>query len=252
MRPLDKGACPKVGTANKVVTEYGKWRRDLIDRIGYYCAYCNMPLSHQLQVEHVVAKVPVAGASAGGMLDWDNMLLACGPCNNAKGNTPSNGTLHYLPESHNTHLPFRTITHPVHTKAAIIDTAHGLTASQLQKATDTISLLGLDQYDPRDKIVDLRWMKRNAAIQIAQHQYKLYQLAQGNPNFNAVTAATYIVSAAHACGFFSIWYDVFANEPEVMRQLTNNSIIPGTATLCFDSANGYKPIGRNPTVVDPI
>ncbi|MES2062470.1 MAG: HNH endonuclease [Bacteroidota bacterium] len=252
MRPLDKGACPKVGTANKTVTEYGQWRRDLIDRIGYYCAYCNMPLSHQLQVEHVIAKVAQAGAIAGSLLDWDNLLLACGPCNNVKKNKPCDPTLHYLPESHNTHLPFEVVNHPQHPDAAIVSHIAGLTASQEQKAKDTIDLFGLDAYDARNKVVDLRWMKRKSAIATVAHQYDIYQMAKSSPKFDATIAAKGIVYAAKECGFFSLWYNKFINEPEVMRQLTDNSIIPGTASNCFDAANGYKPKGRNLLQADPI
>lgn len=245
MRPLDKGNCPQNGNVAKTVTKYGQWRSDLIDRVGYYCCYCNMPLSHQLQVEHVVAKVAAAGAVQGSLLDWDNMLLACGPCNNIKKNKPSNSTLHYLPESHNTYLPFITILDPNHADAAIKACAHGLTQAQQQKAKDTIDLFGLDHHDSRDKIVDLRWMKRKSAMLAVQNQYDLYQQAKGNPKFDEVRAAKGIVWAAKECGFFSLWYDAFVNEPEVMKQLTNNSIIKGTATSCFDAANSYKPIGRN-------
>ncbi len=62
MRPIHKGPCPLLANGvRKTASNYKDWRLDLIDRIGYYCAYCNMPLSHQLNVEHVVPKVPVPG-----------------------------------------------------------------------------------------------------------------------------------------------------------------------------------------------
>ncbi len=54
-------------------------------------------------------------------------------------------------------------------------------------------------------------------------------------------------------GFFSIWYKVFEDESEVMQQLTNNTVIPGTATNCFNPLNNYNPIPRNSAnLVDPI
>jgi hypothetical protein len=253
MRPLDKGSCPSVNGVNKTATTYDGWRRDLISRIGYYCVYCNIPLNHQLQVEHVVAKVPTAGAAAGSMLDWDNMLLACGPCNNAKGNKPSNRTLHYLPEYHNCHIPSQTVIDPLHADSAILTPANGLSQTQSQKAVATIALLDLTKYDPRDKIVDLRWMKRKAVMATVHHQYMLYQQAKASVTFNANTAALGIAYAARETGFFGIWFDAFVNEVEVMEKLTDNTVIPGTARTCFPKANGYKPIWRNPNdAVDPI
>ena len=78
MRPIDKGPVPlRDDGTPKVVNNYKDWRRDLLKRIGPYCCYCNIPLYDSPQVEHVIAQ-DIDPAKAN---DWDNMLLACGPCN---------------------------------------------------------------------------------------------------------------------------------------------------------------------------
>lgn len=254
MRPLDKGLTPIVNGVPKTVTEYGAWRLYLIDRIGYYCAYCNMPLSEQLQVEHVVAKVPAPGAPAGSLLDWQNMLLSCGVCNRAKSNQTSNTTLHYLPESHNTHLPFEVTTHLTEPDVSIVvSRKQGLNSAQTSKAKRTIKLFALDVFDKRDKVVDIRWLKRNEAIIMVNLMYKSYLEAKKSPTYIAKDLANSMAYAAKVTGFFSLWYEKFINEPELMEALTNNSIIKGTATNCFDAANGFKPINRNPSITsDPF
>jgi len=106
MRPVERGGIPQENGVNKVVRDYKDWRQDLIDRIGNYCSYCNMTLNDSPQVEHVTPKNPRPGQVAGALLDWNNMLLACGPCNRAKGNQPNSNQTHYIPDYHNTHLAF--------------------------------------------------------------------------------------------------------------------------------------------------
>ncbi|WP_207424968.1 HNH endonuclease [Pedobacter sp. SYSU D00535] len=251
MRPIEKGKCPQIAGTDKVVTEYGQWRSDLCDRIGEYCVYCNMPINHALQVEHVVPKVPVSGAPAGAKLAWDNMVLACGPCNRAKSNKTSNISLHYLPESHNTHLPFAAIAHSTIPKACIIAPAIGLKRNQLTKAKRTIKLLNLHVVDERDKIVDLRWKKRAEAQLLVNSLYDMLQSTKVLAGFDEDKFAKNIALVAKGCGFFSLWYTAFENEPKVMEKLTDNTIIPGTALSCFDKTNGFKPLPRN-TGTDPI
>lgn len=257
MRPIYKGACPQVGGIDKQVKAYRDWRKDLIDRIGEYCVYCNMKITQSLQVEHVIPKVPVVGAVAGALLDWDNMLLACGPCNRAKWNYPCNDTLYYLPESHNTHLPFQIKAHATHKDAAIVTPAAGMTPSQEQKAKATVAFFHLDEVDKRSKIVDLRWRERFQATVSVAFAVRAYRERKSAPNFDASDAAKDIAIRARDAGFFSLWYEAFANEPLVMYELINNipatAIIPGTAQDCFDAANGYKPKPRNPgNTADPF
>ncbi len=183
MRPLDKGNIPTDVEGNILTpTDYKMWRKHLIDRIGYYCVYCNQPLSHSLQVEHVVPQNPPVGFTPGDPIAWSNMLLACGPCNNAKGNQPVDSTIYYLPDVHNTHLPFSIIGHtnPEH---AIVTARQGLSGQQQQKTQRTISLLGLDNIDDRPKIVDIRSIKRKAAILSVKSARLIYNMALQSPTY---------------------------------------------------------------------
>jgi hypothetical protein len=62
---------------------------DLITGLGEYCSYCESRVTGLLEVEHVLAKAEFPTLAT----EWDNFLLACGPCNNCKGNTPERGTV---------------------------------------------------------------------------------------------------------------------------------------------------------------
>lgn len=254
MRPLNKGNTPTDAAGNAInPTDYDKWRKKLIERIGYYCAYCNQPLSHSLQVEHVVPKNPPPGATAGSPLDWDNMLLACGPCNNAKGNTPVDTITYYLPEEHNTHMAFTIIESATDREHAIVTEMPGLLAHQQQKAQRTIDLLKLTNIDKRDDIVDIRSLKRKQAMLSVLSAKQTYNMVRLSPTYNALTVAEDIAHRAADSGFFSLWYKEFATEPLVIETLINNVIIKGTARDCFDATNGYQPKHRNlHNAADPL
>lgn len=251
MRPLDKGLNPVDAAGDPItVGNYTYWRNLLIDKIGYYCAYCNMPLSHSLQVEHVVPKNPPAGYTVGDPLAWDNMLLACGPCNNAKSNKPVDFVTYYFPEEHNTHIPFRIRTNTAGTAAFVVPAA-GLDAYQLAKAQATIKLTDLDTTDQRKNIVDIRWKRRNDAIKAVSGVFDMYVELKTLASFDATANGIRIAEIAKSTGFFSLWFEYFENEPEVIQQLI--LVLPGTAAICFDAAHNYQPAHRNPAdPADPI
>lgn len=252
MRPLNKGTAPQDNGTDVHVSEYGEWRMSLIERIGYYCAYCNMPLSHSLNVEHVVAKAPREGHDAGDYLAWENMLLACGPCNNAKGNIPTDGDRFYLPEINNTLIPFDVQEHPENSNAAIIVPHDGLNESQNSKAQNTIELVGLDKIDLRNKVVDIRWKKRKATLLLANLSYELYSKVKVALPEEIDKAACHVARSAAETGFFLIWFKIFRNESVVMEKLLDSEYIPGTALECFEE-NSHKLLSRNPeNNFDPI
>lgn len=252
MRPLNKGETPKIDDVQIQVDEYGKWRKHLIHRIGYYCAYCNIPLSHSLNVEHVVAKKPQGGNDAGDFLAWENMLLACGPCNTQKGNLPIDISKMYLPEYHNTLIPFDIQQDQNNPDAVIIVPSANLTPLQTKKAEATIKLVGLDQVDLREKVVDIRWKKRKAALLLAETSYTLYSKIKKQLPHEIETAAEHIARTAAETGFFLLWFKIFKDEQTVMQKLLDSNFIPGTSRECFDNID-YSLRKRNPkNVIDPI
>ena len=57
MRPVNRGPVPTHHNGEpKRYTEYGLARRDLIQRLGEFCSYCEMELDTSLAVEHIQPK----------------------------------------------------------------------------------------------------------------------------------------------------------------------------------------------------
>ena len=238
MRPVVRGAVPQVNGVNKTVSDYKDWRMDLIDRIGNYCSYCDMLLNDSPQVEHVSPKAPNPGL----LLVWNNMLLACGPCNRAKSDDPYTTATHYIPDYHNTHLGFsyQVVPHPTKkNQSACIVIPRSDPAVNLQKALDTIDLCKLAQLTYNKRATDLRWKYRYEALVTAQ----LWRMDWDN--WGGVVGQRFVallVTAAQGKGFFSIWFDIFHDVPLVKQALING--FPNTDATSFDAANFYNPVVR--------
>ena len=237
MRPVFRGNVPQENGANKTVNDYKDWRLDLIDRIGNYCSYCNMVLNDSPQVEHVSPK----STNPGLLLVWDNMLLACGPCNRAKSDDPFTTSTHYIPDYHNTHLAFSyaVINHPSkrNQKACVVVPNSSPTVNQ-QKAAATILLCKLAALTDNKRATDLRWKYRYEALVVAQ----LWRKHWNNwGNQSAQSFIELLVTAAQGKGFFSIWFHVFYDVLAVKRALIN--AFPNTHLASFDLVT-YDPVIR--------
>jgi hypothetical protein len=73
-----------VAIKDKVDSEYRKAAPYLLDDIGRYCAYCELPVHEPLQIEHVLPKSQYPTFA----LEWDNFLPACTGCNSRKREKP--------------------------------------------------------------------------------------------------------------------------------------------------------------------
>ncbi len=74
--------------SKKLSPLYGKARGPLINNLGQYCSYCEIPLATSLAVEHMLPKSDFPLLA----LVWENFLLACPLCNSYKNNKPSRAT----------------------------------------------------------------------------------------------------------------------------------------------------------------
>ncbi len=239
MRPIQRGTTPKIGNIDKSVSDYKDWRQDLIDRIGNYCSYCNMTLNDSPQVEHVVPKNPQPNQTAGSMLSWDNMLLACGPCNRAKSNHPVSNTTHYLPDYHNTHLVFDfiIIDHPTkQNQKACIPFVNTQPFVDPVKARSTMDLFKLDKVVSNKRATDLRWKYRYEAYLSAQLWKRNWE-SWGYGKANEFIPL--LVDCIASKGFFSIWFNSFFDVPQIKQAII--SAFKGTNKNCFDKSN-FEPL----------
>ena len=236
MIPLNKGPRPIAANGKpKAVRHYDLWRLDLIDRPGKFCSFCNMPVSFNINVEHVIPKNPNLGPNAGDPLAWENMLLSCGPCNGAKSDKLHNITTHIMPENGNPLLYFDyeidsesndTMMYPV-VKASLSD-------DDKIKARATIELLNLLRKDKTGNVKDLR-------SRIRREKYKAY-LKSRSLFFNVSEEIRYSDSNLHdfavilsELGFFALAFKVFKDEKPVIKALVKElKELRGLNQDCFD------------------
>jgi 5-methylcytosine-specific restriction endonuclease McrA len=82
----------KKAISGKVGDEYKRAGSVLLFFLGNFCSYCETFIAQLAEVEHVLPKSVITTQA----LEWDNFLLSCGPCNNAKSNNPSRGEVQTL------------------------------------------------------------------------------------------------------------------------------------------------------------
>lgn len=70
---------------SNIADDYKTASVPLMTMLGAFCSYCESPLTGLLEVEHRASKSLYPTYSTA----WPNFLLACSPCNNAKGNNPA-------------------------------------------------------------------------------------------------------------------------------------------------------------------
>ena len=98
MRPIHKGSSPY-----KSIKNYSEAKPYLREVIGEYCCYCEFPIFHVPEVDHIVSK-----SKDGDMTDWNNLLFSCKYCNTHKGNSVNRQNVdeYMWPDKYNTGLAF--------------------------------------------------------------------------------------------------------------------------------------------------
>ncbi len=233
MRPVERGAWPLDPITNqpKQFSTYSASRKDLINRMGQYCSYCESRLNASLAVEHVQPKSVVPGLE----LDWENFLLACTNCNSTKGATPIDLLDYFWPDLHNTFIPFQ-----YHSDGRV-ELNQALSSTEKRKAQGTLKLVGLQKYPDTDSASDRRWINRTEAFQKALRAKQ--QLADATALDARIPTMTLLIDLATATGFFSVWFSVFSDQLDVLGKLL--AAFPGTDHASFDSRQNFRAIRRN-------
>ena len=213
MRPVRRGAEPD-GMAT-----YEEMRPALLTRLGRYCSYCEYPVKHVAHAEHILPKDRYRAHRN----RWDNLLVACTYCNGHKGDerpTPATVDAHLWPERDNT------------ARAFTYENVHPRTQHLGEPAQSMAArLYGLVRLSPTD---DERAKERASVFVIAKWFFAELQTV-ATPDLWRLA----IVKYALASGFFSVWMEIFATDPETRGALI--AAFPGTATDCFDAATAPVP-----------
>jgi uncharacterized protein (TIGR02646 family) len=218
MRPVERGALPNDDQGNpKTFTKYAQARRDLIDRMGEYCSYCEMHLDASLAIEHVQPK----SLNPQLELDWGNFLLACTNCNSTKGNKAVVITDYFWPDHDNTARAY------IYDEGGKIVANPDLTTAQQERAEKMIDLVGLDKNPGNAPAAsDRRWANRLEAWGMAR---RALEHVQSLP-FDVMREQ--VVDTAVAKGFWSIWMTIFHDDPLMRTRLING--FKGTSATSFD------------------
>lgn len=228
MRPVVRGDVPLDSNGNPVTySDYKDARDDLIDRMGDYCAYCEVALHSQVDVEHVLPK----SLNPAHALDWHNFLLACGNCNSIKGNKDVVLDQYYWPDQDNTWRAFfyEQDEPPQISSDSDVDP---------DIAQNTLDLTGLDRVPGHPKFSDRdrRWLKRfeawSEAIEVSSLLAKV----------DTDEMRQLVVKIAQARGFWSVWLTVFFEDIDLCDRLL--AAFPGTALDCFDGGTNLIPRPR--------
>lgn len=220
MRPVERGPRPvNEDGSPRFYSSYGSSRRDLIARMGQYCAYCNQKLPASLAVEHVQPKALEPQLE----LEWENFVLGCTNCNSIKSDKPVNLNEFIWPDVHNTHMAF------VYTEDGKVEVNPDLIQPIKDKAQNLLDLVGLQRYPDNATASDRRWLNRKETFVNANVGLLLYKQALergASKEFEKLLALW-----ASDNGFFSIWMKIFDTYPSVKKEIV--SVFTGTAS-CFD------------------
>ncbi len=224
MRPVVRGSWPLDAEGEqKNFAQYQNARKDLIDRLGAYCSYCEMQLDASLAVEHIQPK----DSHPSKALHWNNFLLACTHCNSTKGAKNIDLNDYLWPDWDNT---FRALDY----QQGIVTSVPGI---EQAKADRMIRLVGLNKMPkPSDNASDRRWLSRIEAWSMAE------RANQRLSRCNTDEMRDQILDTVKSKGYWSIWMTQFRDHPDMLKRLIE--AFPGTCTQCFDATDNYAPVSR--------
>lgn len=221
MRPIQRGAWPVEGKERVSFTDYKEARPILGERVGWYCCYCEIPISNCAELEHVVSK----DKWPGGTLSWYNFLLSCKNCNTTKKVKIAklgDRRAFYLPHKDAAFGAF------VFSAEGRVAVTGGLSPEERARARATAEMVGLFKHPGsglnRQQLLtgsDRRYQERSNAWRRA------VDARDGLRRCPMAVMEERIVAEALSVGFFSIWMAVFRDLPRVRGQLI--AAFPGTS-----------------------
>lgn len=212
MRPVDKGESPY-----NTIKKYQDALPYLGEKIGYYCSYCEFPIKHVPEVEHVVSK-----SKGGDITDWMNLLLGCKYCNARKSanTTPENDDDFLWPDVNNTAIAYTYENgYPKVNEQLLMELDP--TGELKEKATNTYELVKLGNVPDLSKgDKDRRLIERNTAYYKAKESLDGWLHMKDAPDSYREDLKKQIIMTALGDGFYSVWMTVFANESQILLALT--------------------------------
>lgn len=222
MRPIRKGSSPINGDFHRYRDAFPY----LVSRLGPYCSYCERLLLTMLHVEHIQPKSLPEYQHLEGR--WENFLLSCVNCNSPKSDDDVLIRDHLLPDRDNTTAAY------VYCDDGRIEVSRSLQQAIKIKACNTLRLVRLNRASANTRnqnellvALDRISQRREAWVQ-AEDARKDLAADPGN-----AVLIKYVIRLAQSTGFFSIWMEVFRDNPAIRNRLID--AFPGTRDSgCFD------------------
>ena len=230
MRSVDKGESPY-----KSIDKYQDALPYLEEKIGLYCSYCEMPIKHVPEVEHIVSK-----SKGGELTAWSNLNLGCKYCNSRKSaiTTPDNKNHYLWPDENNTAVAYSYVNGFPMVDTDVLKKLDP-TGSYCEKAQNTYDLVGLGN-EPKKGEKDKRFPERTATYYKALRSLENWKHVKDAPEQLQNDMKEQIMMTATADGFFSVWMTVFSDEPQILRSLIE--CFPGTNRSCYDEHGRVRKI----------
>lgn len=223
MRPIRRDASPRQGD----FSNYRDALPDLVSRLGKYCSYCERFIPTGLAIEHIQPKgLPAYQALHG---RWENFLLACVNCNSTKLDKDVILSDVLLPDRDNTSSAY------LYDASGGVQVSPRLSPSEQNLALATLNLVGLQRSGPaaadaNGRLIALDRIKQRLEAWLTA-EYARDNLLAFRPGDDVVAEA--LIRLAQATGFFSVWMEVFRDDPAIRNRLID--AFPGTRESgCFD------------------
>lgn len=205
MRPVNKGEAP-----TQKFVKYQEAEPYLEERLGTYCSFCELPIKHVPEVEHIEAK-----AEGGSLTDWDNLLLSCKYCNTRKSTKIKKGEKGQClwPDEDDTFHPY---TYSNGIPQINLEFLAGKDTVYSKSAENLFALVNLGNIpSPREK--DRRFMERNEAYNnalISKDGWVRMKECDEKEIYLDL-----MICLAKNTGFFSTWMEVFKDDETVKYAL---------------------------------
>src|SRR6266481_1654208 len=185
MRPIDRGAAPKV------YARYEDAKQDLVNRLGSYCSYCERRIPTLLAVEHIQPKALPQYEHLEN--EWTNFLLGCVNCNSAKARTPVEFVDFIIPDRDNSFVAYD------YSENGMVEKAAGLNGNARQIAIATCELTALNKLEHADWKEDVMF---SALERVGQRVQAWVESKEARDDFDAGrTTSRAIAREAAAVGF---------------------------------------------------
>lgn len=223
MRPVERGPCPKdANGVDLVFAEYGHARPYLIERLGDYCSFCEMPLPTP-DVEHIRHKDGNPDLER----TWSNFLLSCKSCNSTKGtqvDSEADVAARLWPDQDRSFEAY------VYESGGVVRLATTVDKEFAGRAASTARLVGLFKRpnhglttEQLKRASDRRYVKRSEAWDEACESLEDLNRSD-TPEMRRQ-----ILKTVRARGFWSVWMTVFRHDAQMLAVLCELEHFPGTA-----------------------